>query len=48
MARGKGYTLLLTPTETILVESKTQVSTRSNAFVLSKVRSSQRRLLAEV
>ena len=33
MARGKGYTLLLTPTETILAESKTQVSTRSNAFV---------------
>ena len=33
MARGKGYTLLLTPTETILAESKTQISTRSNAFV---------------
>jgi Domain of unknown function DUF11/Bacterial Ig-like domain (group 2)/Divergent InlB B-repeat domain len=32
MARGQGYTLLLTPTETILAESKTQVSSRSNAF----------------
>ncbi len=32
MARGKGYTLLLTPTETILTESQTQVSTRSGAF----------------
>ncbi len=32
MARGKGYTLLLTPTETILAESKTQVSARSNPF----------------
>src|SRR5215472_11341010 len=32
MARSKGYTLLLTPTETVLAESKTQVSTRSNAF----------------
>ena len=32
MARGKGYTLLLTPTETILTESKTQVSARSGAF----------------
>ena len=31
MARGKGYTLLLTPTETILVESKTQVSTQGKA-----------------
>ena len=33
MARGKGYTLLLTPTETVLAESKTQVSARSGAFV---------------
>jgi hypothetical protein len=32
MARGKGYTLLLTPTETILAESKTQVSTQGKAF----------------
>ena len=32
MARGKGYTLLLTPTETVLAESKTQVSARSGAF----------------
>ena len=32
MARGKGYTLLLTPTETILAESKTQVSARSSSF----------------
>jgi uncharacterized repeat protein (TIGR01451 family) len=32
MARGKGYTLLLTPTETILTESKTQVSTQGKAF----------------
>jgi hypothetical protein len=32
MARGKGYTLLLTPTETILTESQTQVSARSGAF----------------
>jgi hypothetical protein len=32
MARGQGYTLLLTPTETILTESKTQVYTRSGAF----------------
>jgi hypothetical protein len=32
MARGKGYTLLLTPTETVLEESQTQVSARSGAF----------------
>jgi uncharacterized repeat protein (TIGR01451 family) len=32
MARGKGYTLLLTPTETVLAESQTQVSARSGAF----------------
>ena len=32
MARGKGYTLLLTPTETFLEESQTQVSARSGAF----------------
>ena len=32
VARGKGYTLLLTPTETILTESQTQVSARSGAF----------------
>ena len=32
MARGKGYTLLLTPTETVLAESQTQVSARSAAF----------------
>ncbi len=32
MARGKGYTLLLTPTETILTESKTQVSTHAKTF----------------
>ena len=32
MARGKGYTLLLTPTETILAESKTRVSTPGKAF----------------
>ncbi len=32
IARGKGYTLLLTPTETILAESKTQVSTQGKAF----------------
>ena len=32
MARGKGYTLLLTPTETVLAESQTQVSARTGAF----------------
>ncbi len=32
MARGKGYTLLLTPTETVLAESQTQVSARSGAL----------------
>jgi hypothetical protein len=32
MARGKGYTLLLTPTETVLEESQTQVSARSGTF----------------
>jgi len=32
LSRSKGYTLLLTPTETILAESKTQVSTRPGTF----------------
>jgi hypothetical protein len=32
MARGKGYTLLLTPTETVLTGSQTQISARSGAF----------------
>ena len=32
MARGTGYTLLLTPTETILAAAKTQVSRASNGF----------------
>src|SRR5580704_16144917 len=32
MARGKGYTLLLTPTETVLEESQTQASARSGAI----------------
>ena len=32
MARGKGYTLLLTPTEAVLEESQTQVSAQSSAF----------------
>ena len=32
LSRSKGYTLLLTPTETVLAESKTQVSARPNAF----------------
>jgi hypothetical protein len=32
MARGTGYTLLLTPTETILAAAKTQISRASNGF----------------
>jgi YVTN family beta-propeller protein len=32
MARSSGYTLLLTPTETVLAESKTKVSRASNGF----------------
>src|SRR5579864_1878181 len=32
LSRSKGYTLLLTPTETVLAESKTEVSARSGAF----------------
>jgi hypothetical protein len=34
LARGKGYTLLLTPTETILAQAKTHVSARPNGFSL--------------